>query len=224
MRRGFLAAVTCAFGWCASANAPLLRSAEIPAQQPAVLFFGDSLTAGLGLDDPALAYPGLIAEKINAAKLPFRVVNAGLSGETTAAGVRRVDWVMRQPVAVFVLALGGNDGLRGIPPAETERNLQAIIDGVRARSPETRIVLAGMEAPPNLGPDFTGAFREVFPRVAEANKAPLIPFLLEGVGGEAALNQRDGIHPTPEGQQIIAGTVWRVLEPVLRAAAANPDS
>lgn len=211
MRRGVLAAVTLAL---VIAGAPL--HAE-DGTRAAILFFGDSLTAGYGLDDPALAYPGLIAQRIKAAGLPFDVVNAGLSGETTAAGVRRVDWVMRQPVAVFVLALGGNDGLRGIPIAETERNLQAIIDAVRARSPGIRIILAGMEAPPNMGPDFTREFRAIFPRVAEANGVPLIPFLLEGVGGEPELNQRDGIHPTPEGQRIVADNVWRVLEPVLRS-------
>lgn len=184
-----------------------------------VLFFGDSLTAGYGLDDPADAYPGLIAEKIAAAGLPFTVVNAGLSGETTAAGARRVAWVLQQPVAVFVLALGGNDGLRGIPVSETEKNLQTIIDTVRAKRPETRIVLAGMQAPPNMGPDFTRAFREIFPRVAEANRLPLIPFLLEGVGGVRELNQRDGIHPNEEGHRIVAENVWAVLEPVLRDLA-----
>lgn len=214
MRRGLLAAVTLGLA---------IASATLRAEDArgAVLFFGDSLTAGLGLEDPALAYPGLIGQRLVAEQLPFTVINAGLSGETTAAGVRRVDWVMRQPVAVFVLALGGNDGLRGIPIAETEKNLQAIIDAVHAKSPATRIVLAGMEAPPNMGPDFTDAFRAVFPRVAEANGIPLIPFLLEGVGGEKSLNQRDGIHPTPEGQRIVADNVWQVLAPELRTIAAR---
>jgi acyl-CoA thioesterase I len=202
----------------AGAAGPRTAAAE-SARGPAVVFFGDSLTAGYGLDDPDEAYPGLIAARVAAAGLPFEVVNAGVSGETTAGGVRRVDWVMRRPVAVFVLALGGNDGLRGIPVAETERNLQAIITAVREKSPSTRIVLAGMEAPPNLGPDFTDEFRAIFPRVAEANHLPLVPFLLEGVGGEPELNQRDGIHPTPAGQRIVADNVWRVLEPVLRERA-----
>jgi acyl-CoA thioesterase-1 len=215
MRRGNLAVVTLTLT-IALAGAGLRAADATPG---AVMFFGDSLTAGLGLDDPTLAYPGLLAQRIAAEGLPFTVVNAGLSGETTAAGVRRLDWVMRQPVAVFVLALGGNDGLRGIPVAETEKNLQAIIDVVRAKSPDTRIILAGMEAPPNMGPDFTSAFRAIFPRIAEANGVPLIPFLLEGVGGEKDLNQRDGIHPTFEGQRILADNVWAVLAPVLRQLA-----
>jgi acyl-CoA thioesterase-1 len=187
-----------------------------------VVFFGDSLTAGYGLDDPAEdSFPGQIAARIKAANLPFEVVNAGLSGETTAAGARRANWVLRQPVAVFVLALGGNDGLRGIPPSETEKNLQLVIDAVRARHPDARIVLAGMQAPPNMGPEFTTEFRELFPRVAATNHVPLVPFLLESVGGERELNQQDGIHPTPEGHRIVADNVWRVLEPLLRGMTAG---
>jgi len=187
-----------------------------------VIFFGDSLTAGYRLDDPGLAFPGLIAEKIAAAQLPFNVVNAGLSGETTAAGARRVHWILQhRSVAVFVLALGGNDGLRGIPTAETERNLQSIIDAVRAKKPDARIVLAGMEAPPNMGPDFTAEFRAIFPRLAAANQLPLVPFLLEGVGGVPELNLADGIHPNIEGHRVVADHVWAVLEPVLRAAAGR---
>jgi acyl-CoA thioesterase-1 len=185
-----------------------------------VVFFGDSLTAGLGLDDPTgESYAGVIASRIAAAGLPFRVTHAGLSGETTAAGARRVHWVLRQPVAAFVLALGGNDGLRGIPPDETEKNLQAIIDAVRDKHPAARVILTGMEAPPNMGPEFTAAFREIFPRLAAAHQRPLVPFLLEGVGGERELNQRDGIHPNPEGHRVVADNVWRVLEPVLRETA-----
>ncbi len=206
------------------ALAPAARAAEADtatASRGTVIFFGDSLTAGYGLDDPALAYPGLVAKRIVAAGLPYTIVNAGVSGETTAGGVRRVDWVMRPPVAVFVLALGGNDGLRGIPVEETEKNLQAIIDEVRARSPDTRILLAGMQAPPNLGPEFTDAFRRVFPRVAAANHLPLLPFLLEGVAGDPELNQVDGIHPTPAGQRIVADNIWQVLEPILRKKAAK---
>lgn len=186
--------------------------------RPAVVFVGDSLTAGYGLD-PDQAYPAVIAERMRQAGLTFDVVNAGLSGDTTAAGLRRTTWVLRRPVAVFVLALGGNDGLRGIPPAETERNLQAIIDAVRKAQPEARVVLAGMQAPQNMGPEFTTAFRELFPRLAERNGLPFVPFLLEGVAGVRELNQPDGIHPTAEGQQRIAAIVWPVLEPVLRDVA-----
>jgi acyl-CoA thioesterase I len=149
------------------------------------------------------------------------VVNAGLSGDTTAAGLRRCAWVLRRPIAVFVLTLGGNDGLRGIPPEETERNLQAIIDTVRRTQPGTRLVLTGMQSPPNMGPDFTSAFREIFPRLAEKNGVPFVPFLLEGVGGMPEMNQPDGIHPNADGQRRIAQTIWPVLEPVVREATGG---
>jgi len=186
---------------------------------PAVVFFGDSLTAGFGLD-PEEAYPALLEARMREAGLTLPVVNAGLSGDTTAAGLRRTAWVLRRPIAVFVLALGGNDGLRGIPPAETERNLQAIVDAVRKAQPGARIVLTGMQSPPNMGPDFTTAFRELFPRLAEKNGVPFVPFLLEGVAGVPDLNQPDGIHPNVEGQRRIAEVVWPVLEPLAREAAA----
>jgi acyl-CoA thioesterase-1 len=207
--------------WVAVFFAPLapqvLRAAE-PA--PAVVFFGDSLTAGYGLD-PEEAYPAVLATRMREAGLTLDVVNAGLSGDTTAAGLRRTAWVLRRPIAVFVIALGGNDGLRGIPPDETERNLQAIIDAVRRAQPGARLVLTGMQSPPNMGPDFTRAFREIFPRLAEKNSVPFVPFLLEGVGGMPELNQPDGIHPNAEGQRRIADTIWPVLEPVLREATAS---
>jgi acyl-CoA thioesterase-1 len=222
IRRGILALVTAGgFGLTVAAADKTGTAAASDEIADTIVFFGDSLTAGYGLDDPAESFPHVIAERIKQAGLPFKVVNAGLSGETTAAGARRVNWILRQPVAVFVLALGGNDGLRGIPPEETARNLQTIIDAVRARSPDARIILAGMQAPPNLGPEFTRAFREVFPRVAQENDLPFVPFLLEGVGGERELNQRDGIHPTPAGQRIVADNVWAVLEPVLREIVAE---
>lgn len=195
----------------------LARGAEV---RPAVVFFGDSLTAGFGLD-PEEAYPALLGERIRENGGTFDVVNAGLSGDTTAAGLRRVAWVLRRPVAVFVLALGGNDGLRGIPPDETERNLQGIIDAVRKAQPTARIVLTGMQSPPNMGPEFTTAFRAIFPRLAERNDLPFVPFLLEGVAGEPDLNQPDGIHPTAEGQRRMADLVWPVLEPIVEQAA-NP--
>jgi len=180
-----------------------------------VLFFGDSITAGYGLD-PDQAYPALIQKKIEAAKLPYRVVNAGLSGETTSGGLRRLDWILRQKVDVFVLALGGNDGLRGVAPDVTRRNLQAMIDRIRSRYPDVKILIAGMQMPISMGPDYTTAFRQVFPEVASANRAALVPFLLEGVGGIAELNQPDLIHPTAEGQKLVAANVWPVLEPLLR--------
>ncbi|HEX9781141.1 MAG TPA: arylesterase [Opitutaceae bacterium] len=182
---------------------------------PAIVFFGDSLTAGYGVD-PGVAYPALIEKRIREADWDFQVVNSGLSGETAAAGVRRVDWILRRPVAVFVLALGGNDGLRGIPVAETEKNLRAIIETVKERQPAARIVLAGMQAPPNMGPDFTRAFRSMFARLASEESIPMIPFLLEGVGGEADLNLPDGIHPNPEGHKVVAANVWETLAPILR--------
>jgi acyl-CoA thioesterase-1 len=186
------------------------------AELKTVLFFGDSLTAGLGLEDPsAQAFPALIQKKLDDAGLPWRAVNAGLSGETSAGGLRRVDWILRQRVEMFVLELGGNDGLRGLPPETTRANLQAIIDRVRAKSPTTKIVLVGIAAPPNMGADFTRAFAAIFPELAEKNGVALIPFLLEGVGGRPELNQPDGIHPNVPGHAIVAETVWTVLKPLL---------
>ena len=181
-----------------------------------IVFFGDSLTAGYGLEDPAgEAYPALIAKKIAAAGLPWRVVNAGVSGETSADGLRRVDWILRQPVSLFVLALGGNDGLRGIDPAVTKANLQGIVDRVRAGAPQARIVLAGMTMPPSLGADYVRRFTEVYPDLAKKNGLVFMPFLLEGVAGDPALNQADGIHPTSRGHEIIAKNLWAVLQPLL---------
>ncbi|WP_338871317.1 arylesterase [Spirosoma sp. SC4-14] len=185
------------------------------AKKPIVLFYGNSLTAGYGVE-PAQAFPALVGQKIDSAGLNYQVVNAGLSGETTAGGKSRISWVMRQPVAVFVLELGGNDGLRGIPLKSTRENLQAIIDTVRAKSPQATLVLAGMQIPPNMGTDYTREFKGLFKELADKNKLVLIPFLLEGVGGIPKLNQPDGIHPTPEGHKIVAETVWNVLRPVLK--------
>ena len=186
------------------------------AETKTLLFFGDSLTAGYGLEDPSIAaFPARIQKKITDAGLPWRVVNAGLSGETSAAGLRRVDWVLRQRVDVFVLELGGNDGLRGLPPEATRANLQAIIDRVRTKYPAATIVLAGIAAPPNMGADFTGAFAAIFPELAKKNHLPLIPFLLEGVAGRPELSQSDGIHPTETGHELVAETVWTVLKPLL---------
>lgn len=182
----------------------------------AILFFGDSLTAGYGID-PAYAFPSLIQEKIRANGWNFEVINAGVSGETTAGGLRRVDWVLQRPVDVFVLELGANDGLRGQPVENAQENLQAIIDRVKDKYPRVRIVLAGMRIPPNLSREYTARFRAIFPELARENNAELIPFLLDGVGGIPRLNQPDGLHPTPQGHKIVAENVWRVLEPVLQA-------
>ncbi|HTT58306.1 MAG TPA: arylesterase [Opitutaceae bacterium] len=194
----------------------LAAGAARAGEPPTLLFFGDSLTAGYGLEDPATeAYPAVIQRKIAAAGLAWRVVNAGLSGETSAGGLRRVDWVLRQRVDCFVLELGGNDGLRGIPPATTEANLQGIIDRVRAKDPAAKIILVGIEAPPNMGPDFTRAFAAIFPALAARNHLPLIPFLLEGVAARPGLNQADGIHPTAKGHAVVAETVWSMLKSVL---------
>jgi acyl-CoA thioesterase-1 len=198
------------------ANAePGLHPTQNREQSKAILFFGNSLTAGYGID-PAYAFPSLIQEKIRANGWNFQVITAGVSGETTAGGLRRVDWVLQRPVDVFVLELGANDGLRGRPIENARGNLQAIIDRVRSKYPQVRIVLAGMQLPANLGRDYTSRFRAIFPELAQKNNAMLIPFLLEGVGGVPRLNLPDGIHPTPQGHQIVAENVWRVLEPVLR--------
>lgn len=198
------------FGLCLAAGS--LRAAA----PRTIVFFGDSLTAGYGLEDPAReAYPALIQEKIDAAHLPWRVVNAGLSGETTSGGLRRVEWILRQPVDIFVLALGANDGLRGIEPALSRANLQGIIDRVRARYPAAQIVLAGMLMPPNLGEDYTREFAAMFPALAAKNHLGLIPFLLTGVASQPELNQPDGIHPTAAGAAKVAETVWVALHPLL---------
>ena len=182
-----------------------------------LVFFGDSLTAGYGLADPdAQSYPARIRARIEAEHLPWRVVNAGLSGETSAGGLRRVDWVLNQKVDVFFLELGANDGLRGTSPEVTKKNLQSIIDRVSAKYPDARIVLAGMRMPPNMGADYEEAFRAIFPALATDNHALLVPFLLDGVARIPDLNQADGIHPNPEGASIVAEGVWKVIGPVLK--------
>ena len=187
------------------------------AERASVVFLGTSLTAGLGLE-PEQAYPALIQQKIDSAGLPFRVVNAGVSAETSAGARRRVEWLLREPVAVLVLETGANDGLRGLPPDSLRANIQAVFDRARAIVPPPRLVLLGMRIPPNYGRAYTDRFQAVYPELARANGAQLVPFLLDGVGGIPRLNQADGIHPTAEGQRVMAQTVWRVLEPVLREA------
>lgn len=182
---------------------------------PVVLFLGTSLTAGLGVAAEE-AYPSLIQARMDSLGWPFRVVNAGVSGETSAGGLARIDWLLRQPVAVLVLELGANDVLRGQDLDSLRYRLQAIIDRTREAHPTASIVIAGMEAPPNLGRDYTRRFRALYPELARANGAALIPFLLEGVAGIPELNQADGMHPTARGHQIMAENVWAVLEPLLR--------
>ena len=180
-----------------------------------ILFFGDSLTAGFGLDDPSEAFPGVVAGKIDSAKLPYRVVNAGVSGETSSGGKARIGWILRQKVDIFVLELGANDGLRGIPVTETTQNLQDIADSVKLKYPKAKLVLAGMMVPPNMGAMYSNDFRKLFPALAAKNHMTLIPFLLQGVGGVPSLNQHDGIHPTVQGAKIVANNVWQVLKPIL---------
>lgn len=196
-----------------------LGFATLSAAEPApktILFFGDSLSAGYGLDDPATeAFPGLIQKKITDAGLRYRVINSGLSGETTAGGLRRIDWVLRTPVDIFVLELGGNDGLRGLSPAVARKNLQGIIDKVRAKNPSARIIIAGMTMPTSMGDAYVREFAAVFPALAKTNNAVLIPFLLEGVGGVPEMNLADGFHPNAAGHQIVAEVVWKTLRPLL---------
>ncbi len=175
-----------------------------------ILFFGNSLTAGYGVE-PSEAHPALIQNKIDSLNLKYKVVNAGVSGETTSGGNSRVDWILKQPVDIFILELGANDGLRGIPLATTEQNLQSIISKVRAAYPEAKIILEGMQIPPNMGAEYTNGFKEIYPWLAKENNIELIPFLLKDVAGDPKLNQRDGIHPTAEGHKILAETVWEIL-------------
>ena len=214
----------------ASAVFPVSSALAAETAPRAILFLGDSLTAGYGLTDPATqAYPAIIQQKLDAlavaATAPsevrrWRVVNAGVSGDTTSGGLRRVDWVLRQPVAILVLALGSNDGLRGLDPALVEKNLEAIVARVRAKQPETRVVLVGQRMPPNLG-DYAAGFDAVFPRLAEKHGWPFVPFLLEGVGGVRELNQADAIHPNEEGHRRMAENVWTALAPLLGGQATT---
>ncbi len=187
-------------------------------ERPTVLFVGTSLTAGLGLD-PDSAYPALIQRKIDSAGLPFHVVNAGVSGETSAGARQRMGWLLREPFQVMVLETGANDGLRGTPVTETRANIQAIIDTVHRVRPHARIVLVQMEALPNLGERYTRAFHETFPLLARENHLPLLPFLLDSVAGHPSLNQGDGLHPNDTGEKIVAANVWKGLQPILDSVA-----
>ena len=176
-----------------------------------IVVLGDSITAGYGLD-PQEAYPALLQKKVDAASLPYTVTNAGLSGDTTAGGLRRVAWALGKGADVLVVALGGNDGLRGISPEQTEKNLTGIIDKAREKNPAVKVVISAMQMPDNIGAEFTTKFKGLFSKVAEEKKAALVPFLLEGVGGVESLNQQDRIHPTAEGQAKVAENVWKVLK------------
>lgn len=192
-----------------------IKAVTETATKKTILFFGNSLTAGYGLEETSTAFPALIQKRIDSLGLPYMVVNAGVSGETSSGGNSRIDWILKQPVDVFILELGANDGLRGIPFTETQKNLQSIIDKVKAKNKDVKIILAGMLVPPNMGPDYSKAFKDLFPELAKKNETPFIPFILEGVAGEEKLNQGDGIHPTEEGHQIVMENVWAVLKDVL---------
>lgn len=180
-----------------------------------ILILGDSLTAGYGVDLEQ-AYPAILQEYIDEAGVDYKVIGSGLSGETSAGGLRRIDWVLRGPIEIAVIALGGNDGLRGIDVEDTRKNLEAIVDKVRSKRPDAKIVLAGMQMPPNMGEAYTASFSALYTDVSERKNTDLIPFLLEGVGGVVELNQADGIHPTPEGHKVVAKNVWAVLDGLLK--------
>lgn len=179
-----------------------------------IVFFGDSITAGYGIAIEN-AFPALIQAKLEKEGLSYQVVNAGLSGETTAGGLQRIDWVLRTKPSIFVLELGGNDGLRGLSLDQTRANLKGMIQKIREASPATTILLAGMQIPPNLGQSYTSEFKDLYQEIAEAENVQLIPFLLEGVGGEPELNLSDGIHPNEAGHEIVAETLWNVLKPLI---------
>lgn len=191
-----------------------LASFQTAKSPKVILFYGDSLTAGYGLSTDE-AFPNQVEKKLKEKGRIVKVVNAGLSGETSAGGLSRLDWVLRQPIDIFILELGANDGLRGLPLDQTEINLQKIIDKVKIKNPKVKIVIAGMLVPPNMGPDYTSKFKKVYPTLAKKNNTALIPFLLQDVGGIEKLNISDGIHPNAEGHKIVANTVIKVLEPML---------
>ncbi len=224
VRRGAFLATVASLVLLTPARWPAARAGE-PARtdQPrrTIVVLGDSLAAGLGLD-PSEAFPALLQKMIDAAGWNYAVGNAGVSGDTSADGLGRIDWLLKRRVDVLVLELGGNDGLRGLPVEATRTNLEAIIDRAKGKYPQVSVVLAGMQLPSNLGQPYTTAFQEVFAGLAKSNNAALVPFLLEGVGGRPELNQSDRIHPTADGQKILADNVWKELKPVLeRMNSAN---
>src|ERR1051326_944921 len=212
----------------AMAAAAVAQSPEKQAANPTqthperqtIVVLGDSLASGYGLD-VSQAFPALLQKKIDDASWPFTVVNAGVSGATSADGARRIDWLLRAKMDILVLELGGNDGLRGIPVTATETNLQSIIDRARQKYPKVQIVVAGMQMPPNMGEEYNQAFQNIFPRLARANHAALVPFLLQGVGGQPGLNLPDRIHPNEAGHKIVAENVWKILRPILEKSAGD---
>jgi len=216
-----LAIIVLALSACGGKNSSTSESTTVATKPDStssakpILFFGDSLTAGYGLDDQSQAFPGVVQTKIDAANLHYKVINAGVSGETSAGGRGRINWILKQKVDVFVLELGANDGLRGIPVTETTDNLQAIIDAVKAKYPNAKLVMVGMMVPPNMGNIYAYSFKAIFPELAAKNKMALVPFLLKDVAGNPSLNQKDGIHPTAEGAKIVGQNVWDVLQSVL---------
>ena len=221
--KGYISSVIVAFLFvlgCNDNKAPAnptndtANSTDSAAKKKTIVFFGNSLTAGYGLT-PSEAFPAIIQNKIDSLGLPYKVINAGVSGETSTGGNGRIDWILKQPLDVFVLELGANDGLRGIPLSQTRESLQSIIDKVKAKNPAAKLILAGMQIPPNMGVTYTTEFRDIYPGLAMKNGMKLIPFLLEGVGGEAKFNQQDGIHPTAEGHRIVAENIWKELKPML---------
>lgn len=230
-----IVAILCFFSSCnssesgndntASATAPpsekaVEKTTAQEAKRPRIVFFGNSLTAGYGLDEQ-YSFPSLIQRKIDSLGYDYEVVNAGLSGETTAGGRNRIDWVMEQPIEIFVLELGGNDVLRGFELSVTRENLATILDDVRGKYPDAKLVLAGMEAPPNMGEAYTAEFRKIYRDLAKEKNTALIPFLLADVGGIAELNLPDRIHPNKEGQKIVASNVWETLGPLLVKESAQ---
>jgi acyl-CoA thioesterase-1 len=216
-------AVACGGGTRAGSHDSQTTSGDTaapPAAAHTVLIAGTSLTAGLGLD-PDESYPALLQQKIDSAGLPFTVRNAGLSGETSAGALRRLDWLLRGPIDVFVLETGANDGLRGLDPDSLRANIEAAIGKVKRERPNARICVVQMEAPPNMGPTYTRAFHDAYLDAARAGGAILLPFLLKGVAAQPALNQADGIHPNVKGERIVASTMWGGLAPVLQSIMSD---
>jgi acyl-CoA thioesterase I len=209
--------------WAACLWLALACAWSAETERKTIVVLGDSIAAGSGVD-PSEAFPALLQKRIEEKKLPYQIINAGVSGDTTASGVRRMPWLLRRKMDVLVIELGGNDGLRGISPEETRANLEKIIDLAREKYPHVRIVVAGMQMPQNMGEEFNRKFREVFPRVAKEKNTELIPFLLEGVGGKAELNLPDRIHPNPAGHRIVADNVWAVLGPMLAGEASATET